>query len=234
MKIYLFLINQIVSFNLPKEVFGSFSFDENDNTDTKLINIEARNGNWTLYSTSDVSILDGNQIVEELPITPSNYYVLRRDDINYLIYISDTFDNSFKAYSYDSNIDITIGNSSDCSIIYNFEYIDKPIKIYNKNGQIILEKNKSTVIYINKKVLDIDEYYIKNGDQINIFGFKMIFLKGIILFNNPNNMITINTTTINEYGLNQDQDYQDLELKDVNLYEKEDYFKIRENINFLR
>ena len=224
MKIYLFLINQIVSFNLPKEVFGSFSFDENDNTDTKLINIEARDGRWVLYSTSDVSILDGNQIAKEIPITSNNYYILRRDDINYLIYISDIFDSSFKAYSYDSNIDLTIGNSSDCSIIYNFEYIDKPIKIYNKNGQIVLEKNKSTVIYINKKVLEVDEYYIKNGDQINIFGFKMIFLKELILLNNPNNMITINTTSINEYGLNQDQDYQDLELKDVNLYEKEDYF----------
>ena len=224
MKIYLFLINQIVSFNLPKEVFGSFSFDENDNNDTKLINIEARDGKWILYSTSNVSILDGNQIIEEIPITENNYYILRRDDINYLIYISDLFDSSFKAYSYDSNIDLTIGNSNDCSIVYNFEYIDKPIKIYNKNGQILLEKNKSTIIYINKKILELDEYYIKNGDQINIFGFKIIFLKELLLMNNPNNMVNINTTSINEYELNQDQDYQDIEIKDVNLYEKDDYY----------
>ncbi len=224
MKIYLFLINQIVSFNLPKEVFGSFSFDENDNTDTKLINIEARDGKWVLYSTSDVSVLNGNQLEEEVPITPNNYYVLRRDEINYLIYISDIFDNSFKAYSYDANIDLTIGNSSDCSIIYNFDYLDSPIKIYNKNGQIILEKSKSSVIYINKKILELNEYYIKNGDQINIFGFKMIFLKELILINNPNNMVSINTMSISEYGLNQEQDYQDIELKDVNLYDKEDYF----------
>ena len=224
MKIYLFLINQIVSFNLPKEVFGSFSFDENDNNDTKLINIEARDGKWVLYSTSNVSILDGNQIIEEIPITENNYYILRRDDINYLIYISDLFDSSFKAYSYDSNIDLTIGNSNDCSIVYNFEYIDKPIKIYNKNGQILLEKNKSTIIYINKKILELDEYYIKNGDQINIFGFKIIFLKELLLMNNPNNMVNINTTSINEYELNQDQDYQDIEIKDVNLYEKDDYY----------
>ena len=224
MKIYLFLINQIVSFNLPKEVFGSFSFDENDNNDTKLINIEARDGKWVLYSTSNVSILDGNQIIEEIPITENNYYILRRDDINYLIYISELFDSSFKAYSYDSNIDLTIGNSNDCSIVYNFEYIDKPIKIYNKNGQILLEKNKSTIIYINKKILELDEYYIKNGDQINIFGFKIIFLKELLLMNNPNNMVNINTTSINEYELNQDQDYQDIEIKDVNLYEKDDYY----------
>ena len=224
MKKYLFLINQIVSFNLPKEVFGSFSFDENDNNDTKLINIEARDGKWVLYSTSNVSILDGNQIIEEIPITENNYYILRRDDINYLIYISDLFDSSFKAYSYDSNIDLTIGNSNDCSIVYNFEYIDKPIKIYNKNGQILLEKNKSTIIYINKKILELDEYYIKNGDQINIFGFKIIFLKELLLMNNPNNMVNINTTSINEYELNQDQDYQDIEIKDVNLYEKDDYY----------
>ena len=109
MKIYLFLINQIVSFNLPKEVFGSFSFDENDNADTKLINIEARDGRWVLYSTSDVSILDGNQIAKEIPITSNNYYVLRFDFSGMTVTnnVDDIFKNFLIRFNYNNIEELT-------------------------------------------------------------------------------------------------------------------------------
>ena len=49
MKIYLFLDNKMLSFSLPSEVSGSFSFDENNNEETKLVNVEAREGKWVIY-----------------------------------------------------------------------------------------------------------------------------------------------------------------------------------------
>ena len=39
MRIYLYLANEILEFSIPKEISGSFSFDENPEEETKLINI---------------------------------------------------------------------------------------------------------------------------------------------------------------------------------------------------
>ena len=48
MKIYLYLENKILDFSIPKKVSGSFSFDENPEEESKLINIEARDNEWII------------------------------------------------------------------------------------------------------------------------------------------------------------------------------------------
>ena len=45
MKIYLYLAEEILTFSLPNNISGSFSFDKNSEEESKLINIEAKNGN---------------------------------------------------------------------------------------------------------------------------------------------------------------------------------------------
>ena len=106
MKIYLYLVDKIVSFSLPKEVDGSYSFDENPDETVKLINIEARDGNWVLYSTGDVNIVNNNNIVGFVNVTSDTFYILRRDGKNYLIYISNISENSVLTYSYDKKINL--------------------------------------------------------------------------------------------------------------------------------
>ena len=46
MKIYLFLKNSLLSFSLPKTIYGNFSFDENLNEESKLINIKANDNKY--------------------------------------------------------------------------------------------------------------------------------------------------------------------------------------------
>ena len=48
MRIVLYLMDKLVEFHLPKQVAGSFSFGIDENEESQLINIEARNGNWVL------------------------------------------------------------------------------------------------------------------------------------------------------------------------------------------
>ena len=78
MKIYLFLRDRLVNFFLPKEVEGSFSFDEDSNEDIKLINVEARDGKWVIYSTNDVSIINNNSIIGYMELREDSFYVLKR------------------------------------------------------------------------------------------------------------------------------------------------------------
>ena len=57
MKIYLYLNDKIINFSLPGQIEGSFSFDYNMNEESKLINIEARDGNWVIYSTKNTKLI---------------------------------------------------------------------------------------------------------------------------------------------------------------------------------
>ena len=70
MNIYLFLKDKISLFSLPKEVSGSFRFDEDVLEEEKLINIEARNGKWVLYATGDVTVLYQNTVIKENILEP--------------------------------------------------------------------------------------------------------------------------------------------------------------------
>ena len=63
MKIYLFLSDRLIDFSLPLEIEGSFSFDPNFDEEAKLINVEARDDEWVIYSTDDSKIINNNIVV---------------------------------------------------------------------------------------------------------------------------------------------------------------------------
>ena len=104
MKIYLYLKNKIKIFTLPQIVSGSYNFDEDNEIEDKLINIDAKNNKWILYSTKESEIIYNNKIVEELPLIPNNYYTLRKNGVIYIIYAENLIETTFTAYEYDKNI----------------------------------------------------------------------------------------------------------------------------------
>ena len=63
MKIKLFANEKLLEFFLPKDIFGTFTFDEDTNAEFKLINIEAIDGIWYLNSTRAVNIYDNMKFV---------------------------------------------------------------------------------------------------------------------------------------------------------------------------
>ena len=122
MKIYLYLKNKIKIFTLPQVVSGSYNFDEDNETEDKLINIDAKNNKWILYSTKESEIIYNNKIVEELPLIPNNYYTLRKNSVIYIIYVENLIETTFTAYEYDKNINIVVGNSNNSTIIYKNDF----------------------------------------------------------------------------------------------------------------
>ncbi len=64
MKIELFLADKVLAFSVPQQVSGNFNFDENIEEESKLINIEAKNANWYMYSTEDVKVIINGVLVE--------------------------------------------------------------------------------------------------------------------------------------------------------------------------
>jgi len=103
-RIVLFTMDRLVEFMLPSQVFGTFAFDSNDDEDTKLINIEADNDEWFLYSTTGVRVLDNGNYTYRLKLEINKFYTLERDNVKYLVYIEDAFDNTFMNFKYDQKL----------------------------------------------------------------------------------------------------------------------------------
>ena len=227
MKITLYLDNKIIEFNLPMEVSGSFSFDENRNEEEKLINIEAREGSWFLYSTEDSKIKKDVNYIEEEKLQENTFYQIERKNKVYLIYVTSSRDETIIPYKYDNNINILFGNDNSCNIIYTCSFINGPIfTINSQENSIVLTKKSNIPIYLNQVLLTQENYKINVGDQIHIYGLNMFILNGIILINNPNNNVIVNEqlSNLKHSIIPIDKDYSTEEIKDVELYQESEYF----------
>ena len=227
MKIYLYLKNKIKIFTLPQVVSGSYNFDEDNETEDKLINIDAKNNKWILYSTKESEIIYNNQIVEELPLIPNNYYTLRKNGVIYIIYAENLIETTFAAYEYDKNINIVVGNSNNSTIIYKNVFESGEIfQLIYSNGSLLLSKFTENRLYLNNKIVEQTNIYVNPGDIINYYGFKILIMQNKLLINNPNNLISVNESAarIRKTQLPKQEKYENREIKDNDLYQKDDYF----------
>ena len=228
MKIYLYLPDKIINFSLPSDIAGSFSFDEHPEEETKLINIEARENKWVIYSTQDVMLINNeNNMIGIAELISDTFYILSRDNKKYLIYVSDLTQSSILTYSYNKDINLVIGNNANSNIQYPCPFInDLNINVKYENDKLILRTNTTNGVYIDNKILNTTEHNINIGEQLNIYGLKIMFSNGIIFMNNPGRRMTIieNTANISKYIIPVLEQPQKLEIKDVNLYDKDDYF----------
>jgi len=227
MRISLFLVEGIIDFYLPSEISGSFSFDADD-TESKLINVEARNGQWVLYSTSDVRIGDNNNFVDSIILVPNSFYVLKRDNQTHLVYVSNIRTSNTLTYKYGTNLNLTIGNSDTCNFKYNCPYLTNTTILLNiKNNQLYLQKQGNAIVYINKKAIKENPQVINVGDELQIYGLKIWVLNGVFFVNDDGNRLAINIAESNgvvSYVFPLEEPIQDQEVKDIDLYNKDDYF----------
>ena len=85
MHLFLLTTTKLYNFALPQEVFGNYNFAlDDDDSDDNIINIEAKDKKWYLYSTKKVMILDNNNPVESVALEHNKMYNLRTSDNIYL------------------------------------------------------------------------------------------------------------------------------------------------------
>ena len=216
-------------FILPKEINGSFGFDEDEDEESKLINIEERNNSWVLYSTTDSKVIVNNTVLDSINIESGNFYILRKKERNYLIYVSSVLDENVNVYRYDKNIDISIGSSASNAFSYNCSLLnDLTIKIHYVNDQLIIERDKNTYIYVNDLIMKNNSQMLTIGDCINIFGLKILISKDILIvcfLLNNNLLINENKCFISKIELsNYYEEKLNDEITDNDLYSEDDYY----------
>ncbi|MBO5138558.1 MAG: type VII secretion protein EssC [Bacilli bacterium] len=226
MKISLYLFDRVVDFRLPNDVSGSFSFDADD-VESKLINVEARDSKWVLYDTGDVNIVYNDTFVSSIPLVTNNFYVLKRDNENYLIYVTDVVSSNLLTYTFDNSLNLIIGRNEQANIRYNCIYLQNYlISVSFKNNSLVLENPGGLVLYVNKHAITNNAIVIRCGDELEVYGLKIMFLNGLVLINNISDRLFINpaSANINSYAFSPQGQTGDFEIKDVDLYKKEDYF----------
>lgn len=224
----MYLDNRVCIFSLPNEIIGSYSFDYEKDEENKLINIEARDGQWYLYSTVESKIMNNNSEVKDQLLISGNFYVIRRGKKNYLMFFWDLSIDNITAYSYKTDINMLIGSNNNSNIQYPCKFLGNDlIRIYNNDKGLLLEVGDiSKYIYINENRVVNNVSAINIGDTINIYGLKMMFLKGMLLINNMEGRVLVkeNDAHIKRYNFPKLDDPKNIEIKDDDLYEKDDYF----------
>ena len=128
-------------------------------------------------------------------------------------------------YSYNNNLNLVIGNASTSNIQYPCPFLNNvEVKIHFVNDKLMLESNASGV-YINDLAITSNSVELVIGDCINIYGLRMIFLNNLLLLGNPGRkLVVLPTTNISSYLVPQDTGTGNVEIKDIDLYDKSDYF----------
>ncbi|MBQ9011438.1 MAG: hypothetical protein IJ093_02195, partial [Bacilli bacterium] len=227
MKIYLFYPEEIFSFILPKDVDGSYSFDVDKNEESKLINVEARNGQWVIYSIEGVNLVNGNMFTDSYPLTHDTFYVINRNNKNYLVYAADVLKDKLFTYSCEENLSMVIGNTNTANIKYPCQLLGaNEVKIQKQGNGFVLEQPKDCVAYLNNKRVVEKQRFLKIGDSINIYGLKIILLNNLILLNNPGNKLIMPNLNfgIKLYIPKDEEEDKTIQVKDRDLYDKKDYF----------
>lgn len=228
MKIYLFLNDKIKKYSLPNDIDGSYNFYHDYSSDSTLINVEARDGKWIIYSTVDSVVLNGNTPISNFELINNTYYMLRWNNNYYLIYVVDFFKNGLLTYTYDKTIDLIIGDTSECNIVYSCGFFKKDTIRINYDGDT-LWLNKldlsNNLIYLNDRPV-LEKIKINYGDKINIGGLRIIVLPKLLVINNIGDNLKINNINarIEMYTLPNSDKNQNLEIRDVDLYDERSYF----------
>ena len=226
MVITIYLPNKIVTYKLPMIVSGDFSFYPDD-SETKLLNIEANNDKWYFYSTPDSEIISNGVSIDTVELVPNNFYVLKKDEKLYLVGVSEVTLNNELFYKYEANFSLTIGNTDDASINYKCACLNQSlIKVTNSQNGVLIERSGKAVIYINDVGYNIDKMFVKYGYMVNIYGLHIIFMPEHFIIKNLPGLLNINEAKsgISKENILTSSNLDEYEIKDVELYKKDDYF----------
>ncbi len=226
MKIYLYCDDQIYVFYLPEMKAGSYSFSPEDNDNTsKLINIEERDGEWVLFETEDSKVADSSSYVRDVVLQENHFYMISRNGVHYLIYVTVDDEKCINTYNYNNTLFLGLGVIN-ASMVYHCSYAKNySFEIKTVDNKLVLNVSKGKV-YVNKLALNNNSYYIQDGDEVEIYGAKFLFLPGVLIVIASDEVLEINNTLarIISVKLSTSEELKNTEVKDRNLYNEEDYF----------
>ena len=224
MHIYLLTKEKLLGFKLPNEVFGNYSFDEDADSDNKLINVKANDNKWYLYSTKSASVMVNNSPRPEIELEHNKFYYVMKDKVTYIIYVRDDTKNGNSYYQFD-NLNLQIGANANCNIKHNCAFYGESfVRVYSENNVVYIDPN-GVNCYVNGNRIVNQKTPLLSGDVIWSFGLEILVLNKHIIMNNPAGMIFPDSSSgLTKASVAYNKEYKEEELTDFKLYTKDDYF----------
>lgn len=222
MNLYYFDDDKINVFTLPNKIVGNFWMT--DSKERNVVNISANDDKWYITGGNNSKIIVQNAYVDRMLLNNKQYMIIERNGGKNILFVDDVIDNTFLQYKVNSNVEIKLGNNSANDIyINNSLYNDVDISfVYNQGW--FLKKNINSRVYLNNEIVTQEEFKVANGDVLNIYGVKVVFVFDILFINNPLNNLVVNMSNLSQINLGSDINMTDEEILDEVMYKEEDYF----------
>ena len=223
MKISLFLSSCMIDFKLPTFVSGNFSFDENSELESKLINVLAVEGHWELYGTDEVKIILNERVIDRVPLESQHFYILERNQVRYTLFVSDLNFNGILAYQLCDNATFSIGNLTNHIFQLKTPFLNNMMLNFSfaNRKYFVIKNGNGSGIYINHQMVLENQFEISIGDELELFGLTILFLKGFILVNKLN---FLEVKGLQKFDFPLLEQPKEFEIKDQPLYKEEDYY----------
>lgn len=216
------LKNKISKLHLPSKIMGVYPvLDANGDV---LVNIEAIEGSWVLKSNEYVEIIANNSPTKDVKLVDYCTYSIKRIVTGEVLNIipSPDIDPTNKRFIAKKN-QIVICDDPSADICFKDGRFNGQKIVLTRNDNKWIVENTGVVAYINNRYFK--KRTVFHGDWLYIYGLKTIIVNDTFIINNPNNLVTINTTSFeNKPPINQNIVYQTGVAEDKVLYEKDDYF----------
>ncbi len=231
MQIALIKENKLILFTLPKNRIGSYWLSDFENgRKINLMNIDATEEGWLLYSNREAFIIDNQEVMvpyvkleEGKLLSIKNNYKQEK----YYLYCSPLCDQTFREFNLVKDEGISVGNGDNNKINYQLPGLSSTIFTIEKQEKYYMLKlvDENSFVYVNqKRVRNVKK--IEYGDIIFVFGLKLILMRkegaDYFLVNNPNGLVAPSAlyATCTKEISNFNENYEELTLD----YYGEDYF----------
>ena len=233
MRIFILDKEKITKFNLPSKVSGVFAIDylPVDSRVKRTVSVEAENDNWILKSNGSINVINGNAIMEKVPLVEYRCLQLQvkgRNDF-VIIYALPSFEQHPVRYLVTGD-KMTIGTDSGCSIVYRDQLVlPAHLAIWqeNKIWYVQAANDDNHFSYLNDK--RITKHQLHVGDVIFVYGLKIIWMGTFVQLNKPVSQLVINNDALASFTEQNPLDNTNVpavsdEEMAIELYNEHDYF----------
>ena len=202
MQIIVIKQDKLYKYPFPSDNINKYWLDDIDELGDprELIAIEKKNNAWLLVSNDNCVIEKDNRQYEDIPLGINEFIKLRITSNNLttyaLLYVTNENDQSYTSYEVLSDGDYVIGKNSNANIIISNEYISEEHAFLTRsnNSFYIKTKDNNSILYVNN--IKENNKKLENGDSIFIYGYNIIVLNNMIIINNYNKQLRINSQSI--------------------------------------
>ena len=232
MQIVLLKPEKLYKFAFPNENISTYWIKDLDDSDNEreLISINREGDSWVLMSNDICYVEYKGKVLMKSELTLNTFYTLKINNPHVtstaLLYVYNENDPTFLPYGVTEVGEYTIGSSLNQNIVFENDYISENHAILFKTEEGFKIKTLDTNygVYVNNN--KVSERVLESGDKIFILGYTIIVLNDILLINNFNNKMKINSNHIVRRDLPKFADELEETVEDDNavLYTENDYF----------